>query len=63
MNILNLQDLALSQNERMEGVEEQVWQDWIVDTYFNAMDSASRKIEIHAEGTYTSCTGTNTKGH
>lgn len=37
---------GISQNERMEGVEEQVWQNWIVDTYFDAMDSASRKIEI-----------------
>lgn len=37
---------GISQNERMEGVEEQVWQNWIVDTYFDAMDSANRKIEI-----------------
>lgn len=41
-----LTGFGISQNERMEGVEEQVWQDWIVDTYFNAMDSASRKIEL-----------------
>jgi hypothetical protein len=41
-----LTGFGISQNERMEGVDEQVWQDWIVDTYFDAMDSASRKIEI-----------------
>ena len=41
-----LTGIGASQNERMEGVPEQVWQDWIVDTYFNAMDSASRKIEF-----------------
>ncbi len=41
-----LTGFGASQNERMEGVEEQVWQDWIVDTYFNAMDSAHRKNEL-----------------
>ncbi len=41
-----LTGFGVSQNERMEGVDEQVWQDWIVDTYFDAMDSASRKIEF-----------------
>jgi hypothetical protein len=41
-----LTGFGISQNERMEGVDEQVWQNWIVDTYFNAMDSASRKIEL-----------------
>lgn len=41
-----LTGFGASQNERMEGVEEPVWQDWIVDTYFDAMDSASRKIEF-----------------
>ena len=41
-----LTGIGASQNERMEGVPEQVWQDWIVDTYFDAMDRASRKIEF-----------------
>jgi hypothetical protein len=39
-----LTGFGVSQNERMEGVDEQVWQNWIVDTYFNAMDSADHKI-------------------
>lgn len=41
-----LTGFGVSQNERMEGVDEQVWQDWIVNTYFNAMDSADHKIEF-----------------
>jgi len=41
-----LTGFGVSQNERMEGVEEQVWQDWITDTYFDAMDSADHKIEF-----------------
>jgi hypothetical protein len=41
-----LSGIGASQNERMEGVPEQVWQDWIVDTYFNALDSANRKVEL-----------------
>lgn len=41
-----LTGFGVSQNERMEGVDEQVWQDWIVNTYFDAMDSANRKIEF-----------------
>ncbi|MBN2349533.1 MAG: hypothetical protein JXJ22_11870 [Bacteroidales bacterium] len=41
-----LTGFGVSQNERMDGVEEQVWQNWIVDTYFDAMDSADHKIEF-----------------
>ncbi len=41
-----LTGFGVSQNERMEGVDEQVWQNWIVDTYFDAMDSADHKIEF-----------------
>ncbi len=41
-----LTGFGVSQNERMDGVDEQVWQDWIVDTYFDAMDQADRKIEL-----------------
>ena len=41
-----LTGFGVSQNERMEGVPEQVWQDWIVNTYFDAMDSADHKIEF-----------------
>ncbi len=41
-----LTGFGVSQNERMEGVSEQVWQDWIVNTYFDAMDSADHKIEF-----------------
>ncbi len=41
-----LTGIGVSQNERMEGVDEQTWQNWIVDTYFNAMDSANNKIEF-----------------
>lgn len=41
-----LTGIGISQNERMEGVEEQVWQDWIVDTYSAALDSAGRKPEV-----------------
>jgi hypothetical protein len=41
-----LTGFGVSQNERMQGVDEQVWQDWIVDTYFDAMDSADHKIEF-----------------
>ena len=42
----DLTGIGVSQNERMEGVDEQTWQNWIVDTYFNAMDSADHKIEF-----------------
>jgi hypothetical protein len=41
-----LTGFGVSQNERMEGVDEQTWQNWIVNTYFDAMDSAHRKIEF-----------------
>ena len=41
-----LTGIGVSQNERMEGVDEQTWQNWIVNTYFNAMDSADHKIEF-----------------
>lgn len=41
-----LTGIGISQNERMEGVDEQVWQDWIVDTYSAALDSAGRKPEV-----------------
>ncbi|MBN2013185.1 hypothetical protein JW960_27890 [candidate division KSB1 bacterium] len=41
-----LTGFGVSQNERMQGVDEQIWQDWIVDTYFDAMDSADHKIEF-----------------
>ena len=41
-----LTGFGVSQNERMDGVDEQVWQDWIVNTYFDAMDSADHKIEF-----------------
>ena len=41
-----LAGIGVSQNERMEGVDEQTWQNWIVDTYFDAMDKANHKIEF-----------------
>jgi hypothetical protein len=41
-----LTGLGASQNERMEGVEEQVWQKWIVDTYFDVIDTSKRKTEL-----------------
>jgi hypothetical protein len=41
-----LTGLGVSQNERMEGVDEQVWQDWISDTYFTVMDSLKKKPEL-----------------
>ncbi|MCX6138905.1 MAG: hypothetical protein NTV54_15615 [Ignavibacteriales bacterium] len=41
-----LTGIGASQNERMEGVDEQVWQDWIMNTYCDALDSASRKVEL-----------------
>jgi hypothetical protein len=41
-----LTGLGVSQNERMEGVEEQVWQDWIVDTYFEVIDTSVHKPEL-----------------
>ena len=41
-----LTGIGISQNERMEGVDEQVWQDWIVDTYGSALDSSNRKPEV-----------------
>jgi hypothetical protein len=41
-----LTGIGVSQNERMEGVEEQVWQDWISDTYFTVIDSLKRKPEL-----------------
>ncbi|NLT51489.1 MAG: hypothetical protein GXX85_11280 [Ignavibacteria bacterium] len=42
----DLTGFGVSQNERMEGVDEQVWQDWIVDTYFSGIEKADRKIEL-----------------
>lgn len=41
-----LTGFGVSQNERMEGVPEQVWQEWIVNTYFDAINSATRKVEF-----------------
>jgi hypothetical protein len=41
-----LTGLGISQNERMEGVDEHVWQDWIVNTYFGVIDSSGHKPEI-----------------
>ncbi len=41
-----LTGLGISQNERMEGVDEQVWQDWIVDTYFDSIHNAGRPVEL-----------------
>jgi hypothetical protein len=41
-----LTGIGVSQNERMEGVDEQVWQDWISDTYFTVIDSLKRKPEL-----------------
>ena len=41
-----LTGLGASQNERMEGVEEHVWQDWIVDTYFDEIRNAGRPVEF-----------------
>jgi hypothetical protein len=46
----DLTGIGVSQNERMEGVDETVWQNWIVDTYYNAMDSANRPIEFMMRG-------------
>ena len=41
-----LTGIGASQNERMEGVDEQVWQNWIVDTYFDQIKNAGRKVEF-----------------
>ena len=41
-----LTGFGVSQNERMEGVPEQVWQDWIVNTYFDVVGRANRKVEF-----------------
>jgi hypothetical protein len=41
-----LTGIGASQNERMEGVDEQVWQDWIVNTYFDEIRNADRKVEF-----------------
>jgi len=41
-----LTGIGVSQNERMEGVDEQVWQDWIVNTYFNVIDTAHPETEL-----------------
>lgn len=41
-----LTGIGASQNERMEGVDEQVWQNWIVDTYFDEIKSAGRPVEF-----------------
>jgi hypothetical protein len=41
-----LTGLGVSQNERMEGVDEQVWQDWIVNTYFDVIDTSKRETEL-----------------
>ncbi len=41
-----LTGIGASQNERMEGVDEQVWQNWIVDTYFDQIKNAGRNVEF-----------------
>ncbi|MEI6275098.1 MAG: hypothetical protein WCP08_03865 [Prolixibacteraceae bacterium] len=41
-----LTGIGVSQNERMEGVDEQHWQDWIVDTYFDEIKNAGRNLEF-----------------
>jgi hypothetical protein len=41
-----LTGLGASQNERMEGVDELVWQNWIVDTYFDEIKNAGRPVEF-----------------
>lgn len=41
-----LSGLGASQNERMEGVDEQIWQNWIVDTYFDEIKNAGRPVEF-----------------
>ena len=42
----DLTGIGASQNERMEGVDEQVWQDWIVNTYFDVIHNANRKVDF-----------------
>jgi hypothetical protein len=41
-----LTGLGISQNERMEGVTEEVLQQWIVDTYFGVIDAAKPRPEL-----------------
>ncbi len=45
-----LTGFGVSQNERMLGVDDQVWQDWIVDTYYDAMEAADHDIEFILRG-------------
>jgi hypothetical protein len=45
-----LTGIGVSQNERMKGVPEEVWQDWIVDTYFTVVEGADRDLELMVRG-------------
>jgi hypothetical protein len=45
-----LTGFGVSQNERMEGVDEQVWQNWIEKTYYDAMEAADHPIEFILRG-------------
>jgi len=45
-----LTGIGVSQNERMKGVPEEVWQQWIVDTYFTVVEEADRDVELMVRG-------------
>ena len=45
-----LTGIGVSQNERMKGVPEEVWQQWIVDTYFTVVEQADREVELMVRG-------------
>ncbi|WP_157972207.1 hypothetical protein [Pleomorphovibrio marinus] len=45
-----LSGIGVSQNERMEGVTEEVWQQWIVDTYFDLIGEAKPEREFFLRG-------------
>ncbi|CAN5481337.1 hypothetical protein BH23BAC1_BH23BAC1_23920 [soil metagenome] len=45
-----LSGIGVSQNERMEGVPEEVWQQWIVDTYFDLIGQANPEREFFLRG-------------
>ena len=45
-----LTGIGVSQNERMKGVPEETWQQWIVDTYFTVVEEADRELELMVRG-------------
>lgn len=45
-----LAGMGISQNERMEGFTDEIWQDWIADTYFDVLANSGGNRELMMRG-------------